>query len=286
MARSRAPHIRGTILCLAAGIAFSVSPVLVQVAYAHGAAVSGVLAWRYLVAALLLAGIAGRRLLRVPPRAAIAAFALGAARLRARFRPLLRLARAHLGAARVPPPLRPPGARRRRRRPGRPRAAHAAAPVRPDRDLRRGRPRRRRGGEPRCARDPDGARLGGRLRGLHPPVRPTPPRRRPDGTDRAPHRGRLDVLPRRRCRHRDTRHGRWPRGPRLPRRRCARRLGLRRQLVPQGRPPRRPVDGLAPRHRRGARHDRARRPRAEAAPDARRSSREPRSSSVRSSRCS
>ena len=78
MARFRAPHIRGTILCLAAGIAFSVSPVLVQVAYAHGAAVSGVLAWRYLVAALLLAGIAGRRLLRVPPRAAIAAFALGA----------------------------------------------------------------------------------------------------------------------------------------------------------------------------------------------------------------
>jgi drug/metabolite transporter (DMT)-like permease len=78
MARFRAPHIRGTVLCLAAGIAFSVSPVLVQVAYAHGAAVSGVLAWRYLVAALLLAGIAGRRLLAIRPRAAIAAFALGA----------------------------------------------------------------------------------------------------------------------------------------------------------------------------------------------------------------
>jgi len=78
MARFRAPHIRGTVLCLAAGMAFSVSPVLVQIAYAHGAAVSGVLAWRYLVAALLLAGIAGRRLLEIRPKAAIAAFALGA----------------------------------------------------------------------------------------------------------------------------------------------------------------------------------------------------------------
>jgi len=78
MARFRAPHIRGTVLCLAAGMAFSVSPVLVQIAYAHGAAVSGVLAWRYLVAALLLAGIAGRRFLEIRPKAAIAAFALGA----------------------------------------------------------------------------------------------------------------------------------------------------------------------------------------------------------------
>jgi len=59
-------------------MAFSVSPVLVQIAYSRGAAVSGVLAWRYLVAALLLAGIAGRRLLGTRPRAAIAAFALGA----------------------------------------------------------------------------------------------------------------------------------------------------------------------------------------------------------------
>jgi drug/metabolite transporter (DMT)-like permease len=59
-------------------MAFSVSPVLIQVAYSHGAAVSGVLAWRYLVAALLLAGIAGRRLLGIRPRAAVAAFALGA----------------------------------------------------------------------------------------------------------------------------------------------------------------------------------------------------------------
>src|SRR5262245_34434804 len=78
MARLRAPHFRGTLLCLAAGVAFSVSPVLIQVAYHHGAAVSGVLAWRYLMAALLLAGLAGRKLLLMPLRAAIAAFALGA----------------------------------------------------------------------------------------------------------------------------------------------------------------------------------------------------------------
>ena len=40
MARLRAPGLRGTLLCLAAGVAFSVSPILIQVAYAHGAAVT------------------------------------------------------------------------------------------------------------------------------------------------------------------------------------------------------------------------------------------------------
>jgi drug/metabolite transporter (DMT)-like permease len=79
MARLRAPRFRGTLLCLAAGVAFSVSPVLIQIAYRHGAAVSGVLAWRYLAAALLLVGIAGRRMLAVPPRAAVGALVLGAA---------------------------------------------------------------------------------------------------------------------------------------------------------------------------------------------------------------
>ena len=78
MARLRLPHVRGTLFCLAAGVAFSISPILIQVAYAHGAAVTGVLAWRYLAAALLLVGIARRRLLHVPVRAALAAFALGA----------------------------------------------------------------------------------------------------------------------------------------------------------------------------------------------------------------
>ena len=78
MARLRAPQIRGTFLSLAAGVAFSVSPILIQVAYSHGAAVSGVLAWRYLAAALLLVGLAGRRMLSVPLRAAFGAFVLGA----------------------------------------------------------------------------------------------------------------------------------------------------------------------------------------------------------------
>lgn len=78
MARLRAPGLRGTLLCLAAGVAFSVSPILIQVAYDHGAALSGVLAWRYLAAAALLVAIAGRKILRVPVGAALAAFALGA----------------------------------------------------------------------------------------------------------------------------------------------------------------------------------------------------------------
>ena len=78
MARLRAPQLRGTLLCLAAGMAFSVSPVLIQVAYDHGAAVTGVLAWRYLAAAILLVGIARGKMLRVPLRAALGAFVLGA----------------------------------------------------------------------------------------------------------------------------------------------------------------------------------------------------------------
>jgi len=78
MARLRAPHFRGTLLCLAAGVAFSISPILIQVAYSHGAAVTGVLAWRYLAAAILLVGIAGRKVLHVPPKAALGAFVLGA----------------------------------------------------------------------------------------------------------------------------------------------------------------------------------------------------------------
>jgi drug/metabolite transporter (DMT)-like permease len=78
MARLRLPHVRGTLFSLAAGMAFSASPILIQIAYAHGAAVTGVLAWRYLAAAVLLVGIAGARMLRVPVKAALGAFVLGA----------------------------------------------------------------------------------------------------------------------------------------------------------------------------------------------------------------
>jgi len=78
MTSLRTPERTGAALCLLAGLAFSVSPVLVQIAYRHGAAVTGVLAWRYLVAAVVLAVIARRRLRRVPLRTAVAAFVLGA----------------------------------------------------------------------------------------------------------------------------------------------------------------------------------------------------------------
>ncbi len=78
MARLRAPHLRGIIFCLAAGVAFSFSPILMQVAYAHGTAVSGGLAWRYVAAAVLLVGIAGRKMTSVPARVALSAFGLGA----------------------------------------------------------------------------------------------------------------------------------------------------------------------------------------------------------------
>ena len=49
-----------------------------QVAYRHGATVSGALAWRYLAAAVLLVGFAGRKMLSVPARVALFAFVLGA----------------------------------------------------------------------------------------------------------------------------------------------------------------------------------------------------------------
>lgn len=78
MATLTTPGRLGVLLCLLAGVAFSVSPVLVQVAYRHGAAVTGVLAWRYLLAAAVLALLARRRLRRVSRRAALAAFGIGA----------------------------------------------------------------------------------------------------------------------------------------------------------------------------------------------------------------
>lgn len=78
MALLRTPGRIGVALSLLAGVAFSVSPVLVQVAYEHGAVVTGVLAWRYLLAAVVLAVVARRRLRLVPAWAALAAFAMGA----------------------------------------------------------------------------------------------------------------------------------------------------------------------------------------------------------------
>ena len=70
--------------------------------------------------------------------------------------------------------------------------------ARAGRDLRRRRARRRRGREPRSARARDGARLGGRLRRLHPALRPAAARRRSAGARGLPHRRCGDVVPRRR----------------------------------------------------------------------------------------
>ena len=286
MARLRAPRFRGTLFCLAAGVAFAVSPVLIQIAYRHGAAVSGVLAWRYLAAALLLVGLAGRKLLaRAGPRRRRCVRARRR-RLRARLGALLRLARAHVGPARLARPLRAPRARRRRRRDERPRAPHPPPPLRADGDLRRRRARGRRRHQPGHGRDRHGARLCRRLRRLHPPLRPPPARRRPDGARRLPHgRRRVDV-PRRRRAPGLARHGGRPCRPRLPPGRGARRLRLRRQLVPEGRAARRPVDGVAARHGRGAGHDRARRAHPQAAADADPARRCRASSSPRSWGCS
>ena len=59
-----------------------------------------------------------------------------------------------------------------------------------------------------------------------------------------------------------SRQGGRPGRIRLPRRCGTRRLGVRGDVVPQGRPARRPFDGLAARHGRGAGDDRARSDRA------------------------
>lgn len=77
MARFRTPERIGVALCLLAGVAFSASPVLVQIAYRNGAALTGVLGWRYLLAAVVLLVVAGRRLRALSRRTVAAAFALG-----------------------------------------------------------------------------------------------------------------------------------------------------------------------------------------------------------------
>ena len=168
MARMRAPHFRGTLFCLVAGVAFSVSPILIQIAYDHGAAVSGVLAWRYLAATVLLLVIARRKGARCAGQGRACRIRPRGGRVRTRFGALLRLARADIGAARVARPLRPSRARRRCCRDDRAGAPHAAAAHGARRDLRRRRPRRCHRHEPESRRRRDGARLRGRVRGLHP----------------------------------------------------------------------------------------------------------------------
>jgi drug/metabolite transporter (DMT)-like permease len=67
----------GVALCLTAGIAFAIQPVLGQLALDRGAAIAPLLGWRYAIAAAILALLARRRLATLPWRVAVGAFALG-----------------------------------------------------------------------------------------------------------------------------------------------------------------------------------------------------------------
>ena len=193
------------------------------------------LAWRYLAAALLLVGIArparccasrsGPR--SAPSRSARVVYALDSAlffgSLERTSAPLASLVHyAHLvlvvGVAAMIGRERL--TRRRLLRPRRHlrRASRSSAAPRSNPDLRRRR---------------DGARLGGRLRGLHPPLRPAPPRRRPDGARRLPHRRRGDVVPRRRrpCSARSARSAARPGSPASSARRSSARSSRSRSFL-------------------------------------------------------
>ena len=65
--RSLSPNRLGVALALTSGVAFAVQPVLGQLALDGGASISGLLGWRYALAAVVLAAIA-RRSLAVMPR--------------------------------------------------------------------------------------------------------------------------------------------------------------------------------------------------------------------------
>lgn len=75
--RSLSPNRLGVVLCLGAGLAFAVQPVLGQLALDGGATLSALLGWRYAIAAIVLAFVARRRLGAVPMRVAALAFAMG-----------------------------------------------------------------------------------------------------------------------------------------------------------------------------------------------------------------
>jgi drug/metabolite transporter (DMT)-like permease len=67
----------GVALCLAAGVAFAVQPVLGSLALDRGAEIVPMLGWRYLLAAVVLAVVARRGLRAMPWRVGLAAFGLG-----------------------------------------------------------------------------------------------------------------------------------------------------------------------------------------------------------------
>lgn len=71
------PIRTGVLLCVLAGGLYAVQPVLGKLALDAGASTSGMLAWRYVIAAVVLGAIAGPRLLAVSGRWALGAFAMG-----------------------------------------------------------------------------------------------------------------------------------------------------------------------------------------------------------------
>ena len=107
-------------------------------------------------------------------------------------------------------------------------------------------------------RDRARARLGRRIRRLHPRLRSRAPRRRSDGIHRAAHRRSGDDVPGPRRGERRALLDRRGDRPGEHRHRCPRRQRLRRHRVPHRDPAARPGAGVAPRHRRGADRPRAR----------------------------
>ena len=71
------PKRIGVLLSLSAGVAFAIQPILGQLALDGGASIAALLGWRYAIAAAVLAVVARRRLLAIPPRVAALAFGLG-----------------------------------------------------------------------------------------------------------------------------------------------------------------------------------------------------------------
>src|SRR5262245_30380807 len=67
----------GAALCLGAGVAFAIQPVLGQLALDRGAAIAPLLGWRYVIAALVVVLVARRRVAALPPRVIAFAFTLG-----------------------------------------------------------------------------------------------------------------------------------------------------------------------------------------------------------------
>ena len=131
--RMRAMRSSGTLLCLGSGAAFGAMAVFGKLAYGEGATVGTLLAVRFALAAALFWALS---LAAAAPRASCgrcggrdvgAGLALGALRLRAAGRLLLRRAGAHRRVAAVAAALHVPGDRRRRRGRARPRAPRRAA---------------------------------------------------------------------------------------------------------------------------------------------------------------